>query len=271
MSTSNIDVKKYICERCLFLISNFNDDPSGIHKEDALKYPTRPDCNYCFGLFDFEKYKELISERSQSNKLVQQNDVVSNNDLIKVNQNNNQLNDEELQKSKNNSNSSSFNIDALELEQLMGDYKERGKDYKDLKYFEKKPVSQLISELKSDPDNGITSIEDREKVFGSNIVYIEPVKPFCYFIWKALDDLMVRILIVAAIVSIVLGCTISEDKSKDWIDGLSIIVAVLVVVLVGSITNYNKELKFHELNEVQSEGTTYKIIRNGKRQFLNSL
>ena len=208
--------------------------------------------------------KELISERSQSNKLVQQNDVVSNNDLIKVNQNNNQLNDEELQKSKNNSNSSSFNIDALELEQLMGDYKERGKDYKDLKYFEKKPVSQLISELKSDPDNGITSIEDREKVFGSNIVYIEPVKPFCYFIWEALDDLMVRILIVAAIVSIVLGCTISEDKSKDWIDGLSIIVAVLVVVLVGSITNYNKELKFHELNEVQAEGTTYKIIRNGK-------
>ena len=62
MSTSNIDVKKYICERCLFLISNFNDDPSGIHKEDALKYQTRPDCNYCFGLFDFEKYKELISE-----------------------------------------------------------------------------------------------------------------------------------------------------------------------------------------------------------------
>ena len=208
--------------------------------------------------------KELISERSQSNKLVQQNDVVSNNDLIKVDQNNNQLNDEELQKSKNNLNSSSFNIDVLELEQLMGHYKERGKDYNDLKYFQKKPVSQLISELKTDPDNGITSIEDREKVFGSNIVYIEPVKHFCHFVWEALDDLMVRILIVAAIVSIVLGCTVSEDKSKDWIDGLSIVVAVLVVVLVGSITNYNKELKFHELNEVQAEGTTYKIIRNGK-------
>ena len=62
MSSTNIDVKKYICERCLFLISNFKDDPSGIHKEDALKYNTRPDCNFCFGLFDFNTYKDLISE-----------------------------------------------------------------------------------------------------------------------------------------------------------------------------------------------------------------
>ena len=47
------------------------------------------------------------------------------------------------------------------------------------------------------------------------------------------------------------------------VDGVSIIVAILVVVLVGSITNYQKETKFHELNEVQNEGTKYKIIRNG--------
>ena len=75
---------------------------------------------------------------------------------------------------------------------------------------------------------------------------------------------MVRILIVAAIVSIVLGCTFSDDPSKDWIDGVSIVVAVLVVVLVGSITDYQKEQKFHELNEVQAEGTKYKLIRNGQ-------
>ena len=62
MSSSNIDIKKYICERCLFLISNFKDDPSGIHKEDALKYNTRPDCNFCFGLFDFNSYNDIISE-----------------------------------------------------------------------------------------------------------------------------------------------------------------------------------------------------------------
>ena len=75
---------------------------------------------------------------------------------------------------------------------------------------------------------------------------------------------MVRILIVSAVVSIVLGCTFSDDPSKDWIDGVSIVIAVLVVVLVGSVTDYQKEKKFHELNEVQAEGTKYKLIRNGQ-------
>ena len=57
---------------------------------------------------------------------------------------------------------------------------------------------------------------------------------------------MIRILVVAAIVQIVLGATLSDDPGKDWIDGLSIIIAIVVVVLVGSITNWQKETKFHE-------------------------
>ena len=130
--------------------------------------------------------------------------------------------------------SSDFNISAIDLENLMGKYKERGNDFLDLKYFEEKRV------------------------------FVEPVPHFCSYVWEALKDLMVRILIVAAIFSIVLGCTFSDDPSKDWIDGVSIVIAVLVVVLVGSITDYQKEKKFHELNEVQAEGTKYKLIRNGQ-------
>ena len=206
--------------------------------------------------------KELITERSQGLKL-HQNEVVSNNDLIKIEQRDNQVNDGETQKKLHSVKQSPFNIDAIELEKLMGEYKERGGDYKDLKYFEKKSVSELVSDLKSDIENGITNLEEREESFGSNKVFVEPVPPFCSYVWEALKDLMVRILIVSAIVSIILGCTFSDDPSKDWIDGVSIVIAVLVVVLVGSITDYQKEQKFHELNEVQAEGTKYKLIRNG--------
>ena len=195
----------------------------------------------------------------QGNKLVNQNEIVSNNDLIKVEERYNQNNNVENKNNKKNN----FSIDAVELEHLMGLYKERGEDYKDLIYLEKKSVSQIILELKTDPELGIPSNDEREEFFGSNKVFVEPVPPFCLYVWEALKDLMVRILIVAAIVSIILGCTFSEDPSKDWIDGVSIVVAILVVVLVGSITDYNKEQKFHELNEVQAEGTKYKLIRNG--------
>ena len=157
-----------------------------------------------------------------------------------------------------------FNITAYDLENLMGKYKERGTDFLDLKYLQEKTITQLVKDLKTDVEIGITNFDDREEAFGSNRVFVEPVPHFCSYVWEALKDLMVRILIVAAIVSIVLGCTFSDDPSKDWIDGVSIVIAVLVVVLVGSVTDYQKEKKFHELNEVQAEGTKYKVIRNGQ-------
>ena len=209
-----------------------------------------------------ELIKDSFSERSQNNKIAIQNDPINNNNPQLNNKNNDIENQKNIIEVKNNL----FDIDAIELENLMGKYKERGKDYQDLKYFDSKPVSKLLSELKTDIEKGITSLEGREEIFGSNKVFTEPVRHFCYFVWDALGDLMVRILIVAAIVSIVLGVAFSEDKSKDWIDGVSIVVAVLVVVLVGSITDYQKELKFHELNEEQEKGTLYRIIRSGKPQ-----
>ena len=177
--------------------------------------------------------------------------------------NNNLIDDEhESKKSKYG-----YKIDVHELEEIMGKYKERGTEFNDLRYFEEpNAIKNLLISLKTNDINGISSqtINEREEEFGSNKVFVEPVPPFCSYVWEALEDMMVRILIVCAVVQIVLGCTLSDDPSKDWIDGVSIIVAILVVVLVGSITNYQKETKFHELNEVQNAGTKYRIIRDGK-------
>ena len=157
-----------------------------------------------------------------------------------------------------------YGLDIIEIEKLMSSYKERGSTFRDLESIKELGGPEgIMSKLKTDPKNGISSIENRENDFGSNKVFVEPVPPFCSYVLEALEDLMVRILIVAAIVQIILGVTLGEDPSKDWIDGLSIILAVLVVTLVGSITNYQKETKFHELNTVQNEGTIYRVIRNG--------
>jgi len=59
------------------------------------------------------------------------------------------------------------------------------------------------------------------------------------YVWESLKDLMIRILIVAAIIQIILGFiqSIAKNRSKEWVLGFSIIIAVLVVVCVGSITN----------------------------------
>ena len=170
-----------------------------------------------------------------------------------------------------------FAIDPTSLENIMANYRDRViynnnntiKEYPDLEFFEMEEGTQtLIDSLKTNSLIGIETKKGRERVYGSNKNYIEEVPPFCSYVWVALEDFMVRVLIICAIVSIALGCTLSDDPSKDWIDGISIIIAVLIVVMVGSITNYQKEKQFRKLNLVQQEGTKYQIIRDGNiKQF----
>ena len=157
-----------------------------------------------------------------------------------------------------------FGISASELEHLMNLYKERGSSCEDLTYIKNQGgINSILQKLQTNPQLGISSLDYREEAFGSNKIFVEPVEPFCTFVLNALEDLMIRILIVAAIVQIILGTTLSDNPKTDWIDGVSIIVAVVIVVLVGSITDYKKELKFHELNDIQNSETKYKVIRNG--------
>lgn len=54
----------------------------------------------------------------------------------------------------------------------------------------------------------------------------------------------------------------------DWIEGVAIIVAVMIVVLVGSINDWQKERQFKKLND-KREDRTMKVIRNGQEQILN--
>ena len=164
-----------------------------------------------------------------------------------------------------------FGIDAIELEKIISKYKERGADYQDIKYFEEHGgPEELFKKLKTDSDKGITNTIGREETYGSNKVFLEEVPHFCMFVWESLEDLMVRILIASAVVQIILSTTMTNDNSTDWVDGVSIVLAIIVVVLVGSITNYQKELKFHELNEIQSEGTKFTVIRNETPEQLTS-
>ena len=174
----------------------------------------------------------------------------------------NEIHKEELKMKEHSS--GTFGIDITQIEELMSSYKERGPTFKDIqKIKELGGPEGIMQKLKTDPKRGISSLSNRENDFGSNRLFIEPVPPFCSYYKEALDDLMIRILIVAAIVQIILGSLFGEHPAQDWIDGVSIIAAVIVVTLVGSITNYQKEMKFHELNAIQNKGTTYKIIRNG--------
>ena len=93
--------------------------------------------------------------------------------------------------------SGTFKISVTELEELMSSYKERGSEFRDIKAIEKQGgINSILNKLKTDAKKGVASLDNRENDFGSNKVFVEPVPPFCAYVCEALEDLMVRILIV---------------------------------------------------------------------------
>lgn len=60
----------------------------------------------------------------------------------------------------------------------------------------------------------------------------------------AADDLILKILMVAAVISIIINMVTEENKSTAWIDGFAILCSCAVVILVTAFNDYKKEQEF---------------------------
>ena len=157
-----------------------------------------------------------------------------------------------------------YDISSKELENLASSYKEKTSDNTEIDCIKKLGgVSEIFHKLKTSPDEGILTEYGREEAFGSNKVFIEPPTSYWEFLKESLSELLIIMLLSTAIIQIVIQCTLSEDKKTGWLDGLSIIIALLVVVGVESFTNWEKENKFYKLNTIKDTGIFYKVMRKG--------
>ena len=141
-------------------------------------------------------------------------------------------------------------------------------------------LTKLIHKLHTSAERGIggfpEDLENRKKVFGANYIPPKPPKTFLQFLVDALKDTILIILMIAAIVSLLLGifapedCEGSEDNT-GWIDGFAIIVAVIIVALVTAVNDYQKEQQFRGLqNKIECEHK-FTVVRHGEPiEVLNS-
>ena len=60
----------------------------------------------------------------------------------------------------------------------------------------------------------------------------------------------------------------SEPMPVDWIEGCAIVIAIIVVVLFGSLTDFQKERAFVKLN-AKKDDREVKVIRSGKSITIN--
>ncbi|OQR84323.1 P-type ATPase (P-ATPase) Superfamily [Achlya hypogyna] len=113
-----------------------------------------------------------------------------------------------------------------------------------------------------------TDLARREATYGKN--YIEPAKAptILQLMWAAFQDLTIMVLSGAGVISLVLGVAIPHNSGGDdepnlaWIEGVSILFAVLIVTLVTALNDYQKEKQFRALNAVK-EDEKIKVLRNG--------
>lgn len=131
---------------------------------------------------------------------------------------------------------------------------------------------KLCSMLKTEVNKGITtnSIPYRETHFDMNLIREERPKTFCRYIIESLSDLMLKILLISAVIQILVGIFLSNHPERDWIDGVSILIAVFIVVFVTSFTNYTKQKKFLVLRETNNKLTKVVIKRNNELLEVNT-
>ncbi|KAJ4792077.1 Calcium-transporting ATPase [Rhynchospora pubera] len=128
-------------------------------------------------------------------------------------------------------------------------------------------IKGLESMLKTDIEKGISGDEsdlsNRRTTFGSNTYPRKKGRSFLVFLWEACQDLTLVILMVAAVISLVLGIK-TEGIKEGWYDGASIAFAVILVIVVTAISDYKQSLQFQNLNE-EKQNIHLEVIRGGRR------
>ncbi|KAL8722536.1 MAG: hypothetical protein Q9225_001004 [Loekoesia sp. 1 TL-2023] len=108
---------------------------------------------------------------------------------------------------------------------------------------------------------------DRQRIFRDNRLPEKKAKSIFQLAWLAYNDKVLILLSVAAVVSLALGIYQSvakiDGESVQWVEGVAIMVAIVIVVAVGALNDWQKERQFVKLNK-KKEDRNVKVIRSGK-------
>ncbi|KAF2722634.1 calcium-translocating P-type ATPase [Polychaeton citri CBS 116435] len=110
------------------------------------------------------------------------------------------------------------------------------------------------------------SFIDRRRIFDDNQLPEKKAKNILQLAWMAYNDKVLILLTVAAVIALALGLYQAlTHGGVEWIEGVAIIVAIVVVVSVGALNDWQKERQFVKLNKKKDERFV-KVVRSGMTQ-----
>ncbi len=111
---------------------------------------------------------------------------------------------------------------------------------------------------------------DRKRVYSDNRLPERKAKNIFQLAWMAYNDKVLILLTVAAVISLALGLyqTFGQphkdgEAPVEWVEGVAIMAAIVIVVVVGALNDWQKERQFVKLNK-KKEDRDIKVVRSGK-------
>ena len=118
------------------------------------------------------------------------------------------------------------------------------------------------------------AFEDRKRVFQDNTLPTKKLLSIFQLMWMAYNDFVLFFLTAAAAVSLAVGFyqafgtpRTASNPPIEWVEGVAILTAIIIIVLVGSVNDWEKERQFARLNKKQQDRAV-KVIRSGTSQVL---
>lgn len=184
----------------------------------------------------------------------------------------------------NNQSLSINNINSNELSKLIQlrdeAYEELDRKYKGLDGLAKKLNTNLIVGLNDDEKD----IKLRRNLFGINEIPPKRSKYLIELAYEALQDTTLIILMICAFISIGLSFyhgpedaqlvgeefrAKEKEASLEWIEGIAILIAVIVVVFVTAFNDWRKEKQFRGLKSRIDQENLTSVVRNGQIKQIN--
>ncbi|KAF2703216.1 calcium-translocating P-type ATPase [Pleomassaria siparia CBS 279.74] len=114
------------------------------------------------------------------------------------------------------------------------------------------------------------AFSDRRRVFSDNRLPERKPKSIFELAWMAYNDKVLLLLTGAAVISLALGLyqTFGQkhepgEPKVEWIEGVAIMVAIAIVVIVGAVNDWQKERQFVKLNK-KKDDRVIKVVRSGR-------
>ncbi|EMD33941.1 hypothetical protein CERSUDRAFT_55726 [Gelatoporia subvermispora B] len=114
----------------------------------------------------------------------------------------------------------------------------------------------------------------RRAIYDRNVLPPRIRQGFLGLMWRAMKDKVLILLTIATSVSLALGLVRDltsvppRQPAVDWVEGVAIMVAMIIAVMIGSLNDWLNERRLQVVDDLMGKRGV-RVIRNGVEQFID--